>query len=103
MINNFNNNFVREVLEHQMTSKEILNWYRNLYHAENSNTEHGIVAMAINDMFLASQREIEDAAVDEFVDYLKSTQVSKMDDMVSDYIAIEDIELAAKEFTEAEE
>ena len=30
---------------------DILNWYRNLYHAENDNTERGIMARAINDMF----------------------------------------------------
>lgn len=29
---------------------EILNWYRNLYHAENENTERGIMARAINDI-----------------------------------------------------
>ena len=31
---------------------EILNWYRNLYHAEDNHTEHGIVAYAINDVFM---------------------------------------------------
>ena len=31
-------------------SVEILNWYRNLYHAENENTERGIMARAINDI-----------------------------------------------------
>lgn len=46
------------------------------------------------------KRQIEDEAVKEFVDYLKSTQVSKMDYMGNDYIAIEDIELAEKEFEE---
>ena len=29
---------------------EILNWYRNLYYAENENTERGIIARAINDV-----------------------------------------------------
>ena len=29
---------------------EILNWYRNLYYAENENTERGIMARAINDI-----------------------------------------------------
>ena len=29
---------------------EILNWYRNLYYAENENTERGIIARAINDI-----------------------------------------------------
>lgn len=31
---------------------DILNWYRNLYHAENPNTERGIMANAINDLFM---------------------------------------------------
>lgn len=32
---------------------DILNWYRNLYHAESLNTEHGIMANAINDLFMS--------------------------------------------------
>ena len=32
---------------------EILNWYRNLYYTENDNTERGIVARAINDLFMS--------------------------------------------------
>lgn len=31
---------------------EILNWYRNLYYTENDNTERGIMARAINDLFI---------------------------------------------------
>ena len=31
---------------------DILNWYRNLYHTENDNTERGIMARAINDLFM---------------------------------------------------
>ena len=49
---------------------------------------------------LHRKRQIEDAAVKDFVDYLKSTQVSKMDYMDQDWIEIEDIELAMKEFKE---
>ena len=46
--------FVEEVKEYNITdSFEILNWYRNLYHAEGNHTEHGIMAMAINDIFTA--------------------------------------------------
>lgn len=30
---------------------DILNWYRNLYHAEPLVTERGIMANAINDLF----------------------------------------------------
>lgn len=32
---------------------DILNWYRNLYHTENTNTERGIMANAINDLFMS--------------------------------------------------
>jgi hypothetical protein len=34
-----------------MTAAEILNYYRNLYHAESMATERGILANAINDFF----------------------------------------------------
>lgn len=50
--------------------------------------------------YFRRKRQIEDTAVEEFVDYLKSTQVSKMDYMEQDWIEIEDIELAMKEFKE---
>lgn len=47
------NYFVREVREYNITDPlEILNWYRNLYYTENNNTEHGIMARAINDLFM---------------------------------------------------
>ena len=32
---------------------EILNWYRNLYYTENTNTERGIMAWTINDLFMS--------------------------------------------------
>lgn len=32
---------------------DILNWYRNLYHAESTITERGIMANAINDLFMS--------------------------------------------------
>lgn len=41
--------FAKETKE--MTEKEILNFYRNLYHAEPQTTERGIVANAINTLF----------------------------------------------------
>lgn len=31
---------------------EILNWYRNLYHTEPDTTERGVVARAINELFI---------------------------------------------------
>ena len=34
------------------THVEVLNWYRNLYYTENTNTERGIMARAINDLFV---------------------------------------------------
>lgn len=48
----YENTFVREVKEKNITDPlEILNWYRNLYHAEDNHTEHGIMAWTINDLF----------------------------------------------------
>lgn len=45
--------FAEEVKASNMTDPlEILNWYRNLYYKENDNTEHGIMARAINDLFM---------------------------------------------------
>lgn len=34
---------------------DILNWYRNLYYQAKPNTEHGIMARAINDMFMKAK------------------------------------------------
>ena len=45
--------FVDEVLKYNITNPiEILNWYRNLYYREPVNTERGIMADAINDLFM---------------------------------------------------
>ena len=33
----------------------ILNWYRNLYYKAEPDTEHGIIARAINDMFMKAK------------------------------------------------
>lgn len=53
VINMYENDFVEEVIEDNMTDPlEILNWYRNLYYTEPSNTERGIMANAINDLFM---------------------------------------------------
>lgn len=38
-------------------STEILNWYRNLYHCEETTTERGIMARAINDILLEYSRQ----------------------------------------------
>ena len=47
------NTFVREVKKHNMTNPlDILNWYRNLYHCEDNHIEQGIMANAINDLFV---------------------------------------------------
>lgn len=35
---------------------DILNWYRNLYYKEEQDTEHGIMANAINDMFKKAKK-----------------------------------------------
>lgn len=42
--------FLFEKAVEGMTAEEILNYYRNLYHAEPQSTEHGIVANALNDI-----------------------------------------------------
>lgn len=52
------NTFAEEVLEgHMEDPLEILNWYRNLYYKEPSNTEQGIMADAINDLFMRYRKE----------------------------------------------
>ena len=39
----------------------IFNWYRNLYYKEGNNTEQGIIADAINDLFMdLKNRKAED-------------------------------------------
>lgn len=49
----YENTFVREVKEKNMTNPfEILNWYRNLYHNEDADTERGFMARVINDLFM---------------------------------------------------
>jgi hypothetical protein len=50
--------FVEEISLHNMKDPlEILNWYRNLYYKEASNTERGIVANAINDLIVKYKSE----------------------------------------------
>ena len=45
----------------------ILNFYRNLYYQDEPNTEHGIMARAINEMFMeAKQRRVLDALTEDF-------------------------------------
>ena len=47
------NIFLEEIQKDKIVRPlEILNWYRNLYYTENSNTERGIMARAINDLFM---------------------------------------------------
>lgn len=49
----YENDFTEEVIEDHMEDPlEILNWYRNLYYKEPSNTERGIMANTINDLFM---------------------------------------------------
>ena len=53
------NLFVAEVKKYDMTDPlEILNWYRNLYHCEDNHTEQGIMAYAINDLFVKYKKEL---------------------------------------------
>jgi hypothetical protein len=49
----YDSDFTEEVIEgHMEDPLEILNWYRNLYYKEASNTERGIMTNAINDLFM---------------------------------------------------
>ena len=49
----YDSDFTEEVIEGNMEDPiEILNWYRNLYYREPVNTERGIMADAINDLFM---------------------------------------------------
>ena len=55
-ISNLENNFVtgvHEIINNGATlNTDILNWYRNLFYKEGDNTERGIMAHAINNLFL---------------------------------------------------
>ncbi len=52
--------FVEEVKTFNMVDPvEILNWYRNFYYKENDNTERGIMAKAINDLFMKYKDELQ--------------------------------------------
>lgn len=54
----YDSDFAEEVIENNMTDPlEILNWYRNLYYKEPSNTERGIMANAINDLFMKYRKQ----------------------------------------------
>ena len=39
------------------TCLDILNWYRNLYYKESKNTERGVIAWAINDLFMMMRED----------------------------------------------
>ena len=67
----YENTFVREVKEHNMTDPfEILNWYRNLYHTEDNHTEHGIMAYAINDAFMAYKNVVPKVIINQIFEEL---------------------------------
>lgn len=51
--NFLNNKFCEEVQD--LTSIELLNYYRNLYHSEPLSTERGKVSNALNDLFSTNQ------------------------------------------------
>lgn len=51
--------FADQVKKYNITDPlEILNWYRNLYYKEESNTERRLMAEAINDLFMKYKIEI---------------------------------------------
>ena len=54
------NNFAKEVYLHDMNTLEILNWYRNLYYKEDNRSEQGIMADAINDLFMHYSIELKE-------------------------------------------
>lgn len=67
----YENTFVREVKEKNITDPfEILNWYRNLYHTEDNHIEQGIVAYAINDVFVAYKDYVPKAIVNQIFEEL---------------------------------
>lgn len=55
---NGENDFVRDAYAYDMTTLEILNWYRNLYYKEGIETERGLMAMTINDLFTKYKIEL---------------------------------------------
>lgn len=55
----YENDFVEEVIEDNIIDPlEILIWYRNLYYTEPSNTERGIMANAIGDLFMKYRKAL---------------------------------------------
>ena len=47
------NTFVKEIIDKDIQGVlEILNWYRNLYYKEGLNTERGVMALAIDSLFM---------------------------------------------------
>lgn len=57
---NYENDFVKEVHDYNITDPlEILNWYRNLYYKEDANTERGLMATTINNLFMSMIAEQE--------------------------------------------
>lgn len=55
---NGENDFVRDAYAYDMSTLEIINWYRNLYYKEGIETERGLMAMTINDLFTKYKIEL---------------------------------------------
>ena len=56
---NGENDFVKEVYAKDIREPlDILNWYRNLYYKEGIETERGLMAMTINDLFMKYKFEL---------------------------------------------
>ena len=56
---NGENSFVREVYAKDITDPlDVLNWYRNLYYKEGIDTERGLMAWTINDLFTKYKKEL---------------------------------------------
>ena len=55
---NGENDFVKDAYAYDMSTLEVLNWYRNLYYKEGIETERGLMAMTINDLFTKYKIEL---------------------------------------------
>ena len=51
-MDNLEKHFVKNIKSND-SSIDILNWYRNLYYKEEPDTERGVVARAINNLFIS--------------------------------------------------
>ena len=70
-------NYFIEIAKTINDSTEILNWYRNLYYTEDSNTERGIMARAINEIWPEYSRQ--KAEIKRLTEQLTQTDITKLE------------------------